>query len=140
MGLQVQSDPDWKEITLADGSKLKTEGQAQFTLQCGGYKGKILARVFPNLHKEIILGIPWLRQVNPVIDWAERCVKVYYRGGDIILPLTQKCDQGAETTEINLCTAKQMAKQAKRGHILFLAIVRSVAEEPKEENTEDTDE
>ena len=78
VGLQVQSDPDWQEITLADGSKLKREGQVQFTLQCGGYKGKISARVFPNLHKEIILGIPWLSQVNPIIDWAERRVKVFY--------------------------------------------------------------
>ncbi|MCG8615556.1 MAG: ABC transporter permease, partial [Desulfobacterales bacterium] len=50
--------PEWQEITLADGSKLKTEGRVQFTLQCGGYKEKILARVFPDLHKAIILGIP----------------------------------------------------------------------------------
>ena len=32
VGLQVQSNLDWQEITLADGSKLKTEGQVQFTL------------------------------------------------------------------------------------------------------------
>ena len=95
---------------MADGSKLKTEGQVQFTLRCGGYKGKICARVFPNLHKEIILGIPWLSQVNPVIDWAERRVKLSYRGSDVVLPLTQRCDPGAETVEINLCTAKQVAK------------------------------
>ena len=92
VGLQVQSDPDWQEITLADGTKLKTEGQVQFTLRCGGYKGKICARVFPNLHKEIILGIPWLSQVNPVIDWDERRVKLSYWGSDVVLPLTQKCD------------------------------------------------
>ena len=70
VGLKVQPDPEWQEITLADGSKLKTEGRVQFTLRCGGYKERILARVFPDLHKEIILGIPWLSQAKPVIDWA----------------------------------------------------------------------
>ena len=32
VGLKVQSDLEWQEITLVDGSKLKTEGRVQFTL------------------------------------------------------------------------------------------------------------
>ena len=39
-----------------------------------------------------------------------------------------------------MCTAKQVAKQAKRGHVLFLALVRPVKEEPEEKDTEGTDE
>ena len=65
VGLKVQPNPEWQEITLADGSKLKTEGRVQFTLRCRDYKERVLARVFLNLHKEIILGIPWLSQANP---------------------------------------------------------------------------
>ena len=37
-------------------------------MNCGDYKGKIVARVFPNLHKECILGIPWLEYKNPILD------------------------------------------------------------------------
>ena len=40
-------------------------------LRFGGYKERILAQVFPDLHKEIILGIPWLSQTNPIIDWVQ---------------------------------------------------------------------
>ena len=32
VGLKVQPDPEWQEIMLADGSKLKTKGRVQFTL------------------------------------------------------------------------------------------------------------
>ena len=46
------------------------KGYVQFVLHCGNYKTKVLARVFPNLHEELILGIPWLVQENPTIDWA----------------------------------------------------------------------
>ena len=84
VGLTVQPDPEWQEITLADGSKLKTEGRVQFTLRCGGYKERILARVFPDLHKEVILGIPWLSYVNPVIDRTQRRVRVFHRGSNVI--------------------------------------------------------
>ena len=79
--------------------------------------------MFPNLHKEIILGIPWLSQANPVIDWTQRRVRVFHKGSDVILPLTQKRDQEAEAAEVHLCTATQMVKQAKRGHAIFMAIV-----------------
>ena len=129
VGLKVQPDPEWEEITLADGSRLKTEGRVQFMLRCGGYKGRILARVFPNLHKEIILGIPWLRQANPAIDWAQRRVTVQHRGCDVVLPLIHKRGD-AETTaaEVNLCTAKHVAKQVKRGHAVFVAVVRLAQE------------
>ena len=104
--LKVQADPEWQEIMLADGSKLKTEGRVQFTLRYGGYKERILARVFPDLHKEIILGIPWLSQANPVIDWTQRRVRVFHRGSDITLSLIKKRDQEAEAIEVYMRTTK----------------------------------
>ena len=70
--LQVQSHEDDRDLTLADGTVVQTTGYVQFTMTCGDYKDKIVARVFPNLHKECILGMPWLEYENPVIDWARR--------------------------------------------------------------------
>ena len=104
--LRVHPDPEWEEVTLADGSKLCTEGRVQFTLQCGNYKERVLARVFPDLHKEIILGTPWLEKANLVIDWNQRRVRVFHRGCNITLPLIHKRDAKAATTELTLCTVK----------------------------------
>ena len=96
--------------------------------------------MFPDLHKEIILGIPWLSQTNPDIDWTQRRVRIFHRGSDVILPLTHKRDQEAEAAEVSLCTAKYVAKQAKRGHVIFMAIVRPAEEEESvERGTEGTD-
>ena len=74
--LKIHSDVDFKDLTLADGSIVWTARYVQFTLDCGEYKSKIIARVFPDLHKECILGMPWLVYENPVIDWAQRQVTI----------------------------------------------------------------
>ena len=67
-GLRVEKDRYPEELTLADGSKGRTEGQVQLQFRCGGYKGIVRAKVFPGLHKPILLGIPWLKKENPHIN------------------------------------------------------------------------
>ena len=67
-------------------------------------------------------------------------MRIVHRGSDLILPLIQKRDQEAEAAEVSLCTAKQVAKQTKRGHVIFMAIVRPAEEEESvEKSTEGTD-
>ena len=68
LDLEVKSEEDFELLMLADGSEVHPQGFVQFVLHCGDYKTKVLARVFPNLHQELILGIPWLAQENPTID------------------------------------------------------------------------
>ena len=72
--LRVEKDPDPEELTLADGSKGRTEGRVQLKFKCGGYWGVVQAKVFPGLHKPIILGTPWLRKENPHINWTQEVV------------------------------------------------------------------
>ena len=67
LGLPVQEEEDFHELMLADGTVMPTAGYVQFVMNCVDYKGRIMARVFPNLHKECILGIPWLEYENPII-------------------------------------------------------------------------
>ena len=55
-------------------------GYVQFVLHCGNYKTKVLAQVFPNLHEELILWIPWLVQENLTIDWATGRVTIERNG------------------------------------------------------------
>ena len=64
--LKIKSDVDFQDLTLADGSKVWTAGYVQFTMNCGVYKGKIIAKVFPNVSKECILGMSWLVQETPL--------------------------------------------------------------------------
>ena len=76
LNIPVVLEDEYEDLTLVDGSVVQAKGYAQFTLQCGDFKCPIIARVFPNLQQELILGMPWLIQENPNIDWAARTVRV----------------------------------------------------------------
>ena len=76
----------FERLTLADGSEVHAQGYVQFVLHCGNYKTKVFAWVFPNLHEELILGIPWLVQGNPTIDWATGRVTIEKNGSAYTLP------------------------------------------------------
>ena len=66
--LPVELERQHQDLKLADGSTVQAVGQMQFKLQCGDYKTRITARVFLNMHKEVILGMPWLILENLAID------------------------------------------------------------------------
>ena len=58
--LKVRPQDDFEKLMLVDGTGAHAQRYAQFLLHCENYKTRILAQVFPNLHEELILGIPWL--------------------------------------------------------------------------------
>ena len=66
--IKIEAEDLSEELKMADGTVVKTKGQVQFVLKCGGYKGQISVWVFPNMNKPMILGIPWLSKANPHID------------------------------------------------------------------------
>ena len=66
--LIVQSEEGTEQLTLADGSKVQAQEYVSFRLRCGQYNSEVIARVFPNMHQQLILGIPWLKQEHPRID------------------------------------------------------------------------
>ena len=110
MVLRVVPDAQYEELTMADGSKVKVVGRVQFWLRCGNYKGKIIARVFPNLSKQLILGMPWLVQENPSIDWTAERVKIERNGTVLNLPIVG--DHHVEEPvieEINFCKSKELS-------------------------------
>ena len=109
----MEEDPNPEVLTLADGSTGQTEGRVQIHLSCGGYRGVVQAKVFPGLHKPIILGIPWLRKENPHIDWAREVVVVKQDNVWISLPLTKPTRRPAADM-VNMVSAKQMQCILKR--------------------------
>ena len=87
--MKIEAEDKPEELKMADGTMVNTEGRIQLKLKCGGYRGDISAWVFPNMNKQMILGIPWLSKENPHIDWTQ-VVVVMKKGQDwISLPLAK---------------------------------------------------
>ena len=86
---KIEAEEKPEELKMADGTMVKIEGLVQLKLKCGRYRGNVSARVFPNMNKQMILGIPWLSKENPHIDWTQAAV-VMKKGQDwISLPLAK---------------------------------------------------
>ena len=85
--IKIEVEDQAEELKMADGTMVKTEGRVQFVLKCGGYRGQISARVFPNMNKPMILGIPWLLKEFPHIDWTQS-ISGSKQGSSMDLPAT----------------------------------------------------
>ena len=93
----MKLEKDFERLMLADGSEVHAQGYVQFVLHCGNYKTKVLTRVFPNLHEALILGILWLVQENPTIDWATGHVTIEKNGLAYTLPCHRQCVNNPKT-------------------------------------------
>ena len=56
--IKIEAEDKPEELKMADGTVVQIEGRVQFVLKCGGYRGKISTRVFPNMNKQMAMGIP----------------------------------------------------------------------------------
>ena len=131
--MKIEAEEKPEELKMADGTVVKTEGRVQLKLKCGGYRGDISARVFPNMNKQMILGIPWLSKENPHIDWTQAAV-VMKKGQDwISLPLakSQQQDPVHLATEISATRLDKMLKR-KEVERAFLGIIRTLVKEDPE--------
>ena len=106
----MQPEEEEDELTLADGSAVKAIGRVKYQLHCGKYKQMVVACIFPNFHKEIILGMLWLNETNPIIDWTKGQVKVRQGQKVYQLPLTTRSCRGHTIGEVHMCSAKQKEK------------------------------
>ena len=131
-----------EELKMEDATIIKIEGQVQFVLKCGGYRGEISGRVFPNMNKSIILGIPYLSRETPRIDWTQTGVVMNKDHQWISLPLA-KPRQSNPVDRANEISANQVDHMFKRNEVeqAFLGIIWLVKEEseginvPKESTT-----
>lgn len=97
-----------KDLKLADGSLVTTQGQVKLHIENGQYKDVVWAQIFPHVQKQMILRMPWLMQEYPNITWSHRIVPMV-RGGKWLNLLVIKIKLGELTIqEISLCSAKQI--------------------------------
>ena len=45
--MKIEAEEKPKELKMADGTMVKTEGRVQLKLKCGGYRGDISCPGFP---------------------------------------------------------------------------------------------
>ncbi|GAX86616.1 hypothetical protein CEUSTIGMA_g14024.t1, partial [Chlamydomonas eustigma] len=77
----VKSEAD--QVKLADGSYLDSDSVLRTTFSLGKYKDVDTFHVLDLLDLQafdIILGMPWLRRLNPRIDWKKRTMTVKQNG------------------------------------------------------------
>lgn len=63
-------------VQTATGTYAQMPGEANFTLFLGEYRSRVQARVLNMPEFDIILGLAWLREVNPHINWRTLQVEV----------------------------------------------------------------
>ena len=74
--LKVVEDGIRQKLILPDKSIIWAGGWVDFLLTCGEYVRHISARIFPSLHKELILDMPWWVMEDLDISWRNRTVAV----------------------------------------------------------------
>ena len=129
-GIKIEKEKDGKELTIADGLKVKTIGRVRLNVKCGGYHGIVEARVFPEMSKPIILRMPWLVKESPHINWTRSTVVVQH-GQEWFSPPLASLDEDQSVHHINQKSAKQMSRLLKRKQVdnAFMGFVRMVKEE-----------
>ena len=130
--IKIEAEDQSEELKMADGTMVKTKGRVQFVLKCGGYRGQFSARVFANMNKPMILGIPWLPKENRHISWTQATVVVNKDHRWVSLPLGKPLQPNPVhlANEVSASQANQMLKR-KEVERAFLGIIRLVKEESK---------
>ena len=75
-----------ESVRLADGTMHKCTHYSTVNIRMGKVKQLIQLNIIPLKAANVILGIPWLQQYEPTIDWKSGSVSVSVNGNQIVLP------------------------------------------------------
>ena len=67
------------------------------------------------MHQQLMLGILWVKQENPRIDWRQGQVSIVKNGQEIFLPYHRQDSEGDTEVECLqvMCSAKALAQETK---------------------------
>ena len=76
---ELECEPALLHLELADGTKIKSTQQTQFANCVVGEAVSRIKFTITNLSSnvDVVLGMDWLEQWNPVIDWRRQIVHMY---------------------------------------------------------------
>ena len=123
-----------RTITLADGSQQSSRLCVQdVPLQLGRHRERMDCTVMSlkNHGFDVVLGMPWLQQANPQIDWSRRVMTLRGPGAS----------PSSEPTLLRLMKHKEL-KSAMRNHLLEVAMVlrlyKPVSDSSRCDHSDDT--
>jgi hypothetical protein len=110
-------------VSLADGA-LKPDGSiARVSIRVGTYSDTINFLVTKLVGQDFILGLPWLKQHNPRVDWPSSTLHFCYAGKPHFLKAGSADDHtGVET---RLCNLSTVEGAFRKGEHVFLATVKA---------------
>ncbi len=109
-----------KTVKLADHTQYVISEYITATIGIDTYSEVIELRVMPLKVANVILGLPWLRQHNPDIDWSSNIVRLISDGRIIKLVPTQ-----SHSNEIELVSALQFKRSMRKADMNYLIYIRS---------------
>jgi hypothetical protein len=111
-----------KKVWLADGKEHTIASYVDSSLRIGELHENTESAVIPLSGYDVILGIPWLKRHNPVINWDTSKVVVSSNGNQCELPLHSDIDPPVLEVISALLAKRDMTK----GEQMYLALVKVV--------------
>jgi transposase InsO family protein len=114
-------EPDDMTAETVNGETITVDGYIFTTIEVEGYKKRIGMYV-ADIKSEVILGMPWLRDENPRVNWRDKTVELDYDG-------TVVKWRGIEdkiNVEMQEISAKQTGRALRKGAKIFAVHFREV--------------
>ena len=121
----VKDQPD--PVRLADGSTLDSVSVTRLGFRLDGFRDVDTFHVLDLKEFDVVLGDPWLRRMNPSIDWKKRTMKVKHSGKTHILCAAGD-EAGAQLHGL-LLSALEVKRAVLRGEELFLVSLKQLEQE-----------
>ncbi len=113
-GLQLTGNPADCEVRLPNGEMVSCGERCKVSLRLQGYRVQRECLVADLPGHQVILGMPWLVEANPSLDFRRRTVTVRQQGRTFQLFSRPDYQQPAS---LLLLTAKQLQKQLRRDQV-----------------------
>ena len=130
LGVSTAALPVTAQVRLANGGQLDlSQATGNLRLLLGGWRDRVTLHVLPLQGHEVILGRPWLKRVNPSINWATGVMTVK-RGSKVkeLLPMVSNT-VGGNQRHVRLLSAVQLKRAIRKQEQLGLAVVTPTAAE-----------
>jgi hypothetical protein len=89
-----------------------------------GQTSTLTCRAIPLAGCDVILGMPWLKSVNPRIDWTKGVIDITQGGEQHRWEALRSTPRAPDTTSCsNLITARQAERLLKKGQFAGLVFV-----------------
>ena len=127
LGIVTSPNKAIKIVHMANkGTEVIDSTAYNMPYKIGDYQAKGNFDLIPLAYHDVILGIPWLRKVNPQINWAKDLVTVTEGDKQITLP-------SKRSSKVEMVSAMQIRRIAKKEEVYLYVIKNSDVDKQLEE-------